>query len=218
MKKKFELRINQKVEILLAKEAPWLSSIIQGLTDKYLFVAIPTHRKVPVIPAVNDQILGQAAEKSGIYLFETTFLGIEEGDRIPLLTLVRPVVFTRRQRRDYFRLPAVLGLKIGIGTENNEKTLKWRWVTPLDIGGGGLKMSTAMKLEKGSIHQYKIYLGQGNYTDLNPILVFGQIIRADAAISASKEHIYGVRFLEMDENQRDRVISYIFSLSTERSL
>lgn len=217
MKKKFELRINQKIEILPDKDAPWQSSLVQDLTDQHLFVAVPVNKKVPVIPRVNDHVLCSVTEKNGIYLFETTFLGIKKGDRIPLLTLTRPHVFTRRQRRDYFRIPAVLGLKIRIGAENNERAVRWRWVTPLDIGGGGLKMSAPFKLEKGSIYQFNIFLGHGSYIDLNPISVFGQIVRAEGAGYPDKENIYGVRFVEMEETQRDRVISYIFSLSTERS-
>ena len=177
----------------------------------------------PMIPQKGEEISGRIIEENAILQFTATFLGIKTGDRVPLLMLNKPLTYTRTQRRNYYRHPVVLDIEIAVVQNDNldqqvsglqNVAHEWIAVKTLDIGGGGIRMASPVKLEKGIKLELKIPIGGSGDKNMDTILVKGQVMREET--SDRNSYIYGVGYIDIKEAQRDRIINYIFSLSRKR--
>lgn len=212
MKKKLDLKINQKLEVQPAGEQNWHSTVIQDMSGDIVFVAIPTNQKKPMIPQKGDQVGVRLVEGNALLLFETQYLGVKTGGAIPLLMLKRPLTFVRKQRRNYYRHPAVLIVEIAACGQAD--AVEWVSVKSLDIGGGGIKIASPVRLAKDAQMQIKLHLGDNEDPGRDIILVTGKVVREDPY--PDNRYSYGICFTEIEETSRDRIINYIFNISRKR--
>ncbi len=228
MIKKQNFKVNQKIEIAMTGEDMFYSTLIHDITGRILYVVMPTLKGLPFIPPQGTKMEGRFFEGDAMYLFNTVALGIKTGDRVPLLMLERPLRLERKQRRDYYRRFTLCDMDYSyVGGEEDflekrlssppQETPEWFAAKTLDVGGGGIRFASTTKIAPETKIHIKIYIGLTKDQERDVVMALGQIVRVERA-PGSSQYIYSVRFLEITENQRDRIINYIFNLSRNRYL
>ena len=218
MKKKQRFKVNQKIQITALENERYYNTTIQDLSENVIYVAIPSIRGRELKVPQGEQVKGRFIEADAIFDFVTTVLGFKYEDRIPLLMLQKPIRITRNQRRSYFRLSRILDLNFSRVQSDEEKEAgvakEWIETKTIDISGGGLRFLTPVRLTEGEIIEIMIYFGPKDEGH-NMIHVKGEVIRGYPVASTAKSFTYSLRFTDIHETERDRIINYIFNLTSK---
>ncbi|MCR3921378.1 MAG: flagellar brake domain-containing protein [Firmicutes bacterium] len=223
MTNKPSLQINRKIEICFAGKEDWHKTTILDMNSHTIFVGAPTFKGKPIIPQVGDQVSGRIIAQDAVYRFDSTFLNIKVEGKVPLLMLNKPLTYIRKQRRNYYRHPVVLDIEIAVSQEDGLNPMhtanqSWIPVKSLDIGGGGIRLVSPVKLLKDKNYKVRICFGSSGNKNMDIILLTAQVTREEAFLTGHDKYIYGVTFINIVEAQRDRIINFIFNLNRRKPL
>lgn len=110
----------------------------------------------------------------------------------------------RFERRNYYRLSTMNPIRI-IKTDS-EKVISGK---TLDLSGGGMQIKSEEKLNRGEKLLIELDL-KGEFLELD-----SEVVSIVEGIN-SKEEKYGIKFVDIGEKVRDKIISYIFSIQRDR--
>ena len=83
----------------------------------------------------------------------------------------------------------------------------------VDIGGAGMKMMVDSPVEHGRIIQINLVLSTFPFIFID---VFGEVVRAEPVNEDSKNvYLLGIKFLDLDINEREKIISCVFQRQRE---
>ncbi|MBS4021272.1 MAG: PilZ domain-containing protein [Dethiobacter sp.] len=223
MSKKHYFYINQNLQIAVAGDDFFYKTIIHDLSENIIYVTVPTFKGSPFMPQKGEMVDGIFFEGSAMFFFTTAVLGLRAENGFYLLMLQKPLSLTRKQRRNYYRHPAVLDIEFQLvidakDKENNSLPVPWCKAKTLDIGGGGIKFTCDTRLDRGTALKLKIFIGEKS--DKEPVIVTagGKVVRVVPSPVKAGSYNYGLSFTAIEEKQRDRIINYIFNLSRKRIL
>lgn len=127
---------------------------------------------------------------------------------IPLLSLEWPYKKQKVQRRNFVRVPANLPLEYRKVNEQGEEIFYEAFIR--DLSGGGLQFQTKKRLIKGDVLQIKLGLPE----DL--IICKAAVTWVYTDIRDKQERYFvGIKFMEINEKLRERVIRYVFQRQRE---
>jgi len=154
----------------------------------------------------------------GVFSFSGLVVQRDIVDNIPRLHIQRVSPVRKTQRRDYFRLPIVMDAKIKIpdGIVKEKRIFKGKIeeveeiqykeieVVTKDISGGGLRGVINDQVDIGT--EVKTVLNLDNRT----IEVDSTVVRCMVIPDSIIRYDLGIKFNEMDEKIRSRIITFIF--------
>ncbi|MFW5885609.1 MAG: flagellar brake protein [Halanaerobium sp.] len=199
-----QLEINQKLEIEVltgSYQGNYLSKVAD-FRDQGIIITGLYREGAPLPIRLNQPINVYYTTDRAAYKFKSKVLK-RTNKPIPLLLIERADSVIRIQRRDYFRLD-VTG-KIDVYKEVDDKNYpkKISEARLLDISGGGVQMQLKKKIKKGE----EILIALKN------ILAPKELIKSKV-VRIHKEndelYNYGVQFIEIEEEQRETIIQWIF--------
>lgn len=203
-------RSNQKIEIKISHgpRAGTYLSYVEQLTDRSLVVAHPMMGG-NLIPLTSGDSLRveYALEGAARIGFATQVLGVD-GGFLPTVEVALPEEdqVERFQQRDFVRLDANLSLLYyvidspdGVARPSGVFRSHTR-----DVSGNGAQILCPEPYPSGT--QLDIHLE----VEGQSVHVVGEVIREVQAVSA-REHWMGIRFIGLDERDRDVLIRYIFN-------
>lgn len=200
-----ELEINQKLEIEIKSGSyagNYLSKVADFLEEGIIITGL--YREGAPLPVrLNRSINVYYTTDRAAYKFKSKVLK-RTNKPIPLLLIEKSDNVKRIQRRNYFRLEVSGTVGLYQLPEEGEAPRKLTTARLLDISGGGLRLQTKLKFEKGE----EIMLALEN------ILSPDDFIKAEIVRSKREnENLfdYGTEFLEIEEEQREEIIQWIFS-------
>ncbi len=123
-------------------------------------------------------------------------------DPIPLFKIVFPNDTRRFQRRSFVRVDASLPLTAN--EVNTEYSIESKTI---DVSGGGIKFYCPRPMAPGTLLDISINCDK---------LVFacrGEVVRD--VLEQPGKHQIGVRFLDLEDKQRDNIISWVFKQQLE---
>lgn len=228
MEENVQFNINGKVEILM--EDGDYKSVIQDITDQYLAISIPTKEGSYIPLRAGERIEVIYYFKKELYKFVTVVLG-RRVDRIPLILLSIPGEFEKVQRRKHVRIQVVIPIKYlkmdkkveaeykiyqdHINSEHNldlSKTGTMLNISSkgimLDISGGGIRVNMNDNLSYENIVLIALPIEEENF------IVKSKVVRVESQKDGQK--VYGLRFIELNEKDRDKIIRYIFKLMRDQ--
>lgn len=207
-------KINQKVELKLLSGpfAAAYSTYIDDVETSEISVARPLVGGEPVALAVGDLVrLEYAIAGAARIAFVTRVAGLEHrGVPVVLLAMPEKTQVERFQQRDFVRLEATLNLMYYVshtpdGTPRPTGLIQSR---TRDISGNGAQILCPEAYPMGT--RLDIHLEVEGRT----VHIVGEVIRAVQA--AQREYWMGVRFVGLEERDRDTIIRYIFNEQRER--
>lgn len=217
-------KINQKAFLRL-RSGPWAGlypTYVEGLDASSLSVAQPMFGAELVPLPVNEEVYVEWVEGGERFAFPTYVIGHAK-QVVPIVTLARPKpdVVQRHQQRDYVRLDATLPMAYAALPEPGEEVpdapaaegepepLQYLGSRTLDISGNGAQIVTHQVLPVGCKLVMKLDL-QGEELEIG-----AEVVRL-ADQPGSTEARLGVRFTEMSERDRERIVRFIFNEQRSR--
>ncbi len=192
-------------------------------------IAIMSDTKIVIgVPIVNGRLLTLSSGKrlkviinrkdSGLHQFRALVLRRGHDESIPTMELQRISEIEKIQRRFYFRMPLILDMKLKIAVgERIEKMIDkgdvievtetdyiYHDILTNDISGGGLRATIKTPLELGKLVKVELLINNVRH-DVN-----AEVVRCNLVHDVVTKYDLGLRFYEIDEHVRSKIISYIF--------
>ena len=195
---KLDLKINGRTEVIYDKVL--YKSLIQDINKDELIISIPVADGI-YLTIKNGEKIDQYYydDKGNIYKYTTTVLGRIVENGMPFYKLSLPFNIEKIQRRDYVRVNMIN--EITYMTEDSDDIKKG---LILDLSGGGARIKIKEKLSKNDIILVNLNL-EGSSLSLK-----GQIVRVD--LTETKEYICGVRFTNISESMKEKIIRLVFTV------
>jgi c-di-GMP-binding flagellar brake protein YcgR len=144
------------------------------------------------------------------YAFEARVVDRKIGSTTPTITLEKCSEIQRMQRRSFFRIQARLRVVHDVEREGEEcAELRHYEGQTLNISGGGMLLSTKIKLELGDNLPLKLYLSEQEY-----IAATGRVERIEF-LSTRDLYRAGIVFTIINEYDRDKIIAFVFKKEIE---
>lgn len=218
----FEL--NSKIELVTADDEKTYGLIYDVVDDK-LHVSIVSDEKQLKLLHVGDMVSGIVfTDLSGI-AFDATVSRRIIGD-FPIYELSEITNYKKIQRRQDVRVPCLLDVLYT--DEQNLLSLEKSRLEHLDkdefkkyfksgiiadLSGGGLKLTTNDRFDKGNILVLKLDL------EKNHMFTKGQVLHKDIKVtSRSSIYNYGIKFIDLSEQEKDEIIRFLFVLMRRNKL
>jgi len=206
-----DLKVNQLLEITVDEEgSPYknLPSRIEEVSSKYLHVSIPMKRGQILPIRVRQKLTMTLNQRGRSFQFETIVVS-RQLHPIPVLIVIKPESFIEIQRRQWVRVPASIHLRYCIVNEAEASPIYEG--TTVDISGGGLCLLTKDPIEAGDIVDIEL-----NFPGREPLFCQLKILRLLEKASKEGETSKAVcEYNEINENQRDIIVSFIFEKQRE---
>lgn len=193
--------------------------LVEVITENRLVASVPIHngRRYPLETGTRMLVFFKK-EDMGVCHFHGVIISRQMADGEPVMTIQMVSQVGKNQRRDYFRLPLVtdviLRLPTGSTTEkqvNNGRiteveVISYRELSVItkDISGGGLRTLMNERIEPGQKLRVIIPL------ERERVEVSAEVVRCQLFDEVLKRYDCGIRFLDVEEKDRSRIIAFIF--------
>jgi len=203
------LSINQKLlmEVKVGDHAGIYDSRVEDIEGDILHVSMPTEKGVTVPLKPNTRLHISYVMDRGRLSFKSQVTD-RYMDPIPMLKIVRPDVLFREELRSFFRVDTRIPVKILVDVDEGEAiTQKLFEAKILDLSGGGCRVFTEAPIKRGDV--FEVFF-QGSMEKLDSVKVEAR------RISKREEHLeIGSEFYDISQNERDKVIKYVFKRQVE---
>lgn len=205
-----DIKNNQIVRIEIElQDGSWerLSSRIERMSKEHLVIAVPHKNgiRVPLRPGLEVRLI--FTTQSGMFGSVVRILG-RQLEPFPGLTTSLPRVFSSvAQRREHVRLETAQPLLYGALSSDGDKELQPG--TTVDLSGGGVFFISKFSSELGQILVINLPLG-GEYVRCQ-----GRVVRCAIEGAGGKSYGIGVKFIDMNEQNREKIVRFIFSKQRE---
>ncbi|ADO76721.1 flagellar brake protein [Halanaerobium praevalens] len=200
-----ELNVNQKLEIEILSgtyQGNYLTKVADFLDEGIIITGL--YREGAPLPVrLKQPIIVYYTTDRAAYKFKSKILK-RTNKPIPLLLIESSDSVTRIQRRDYFRLDVTGTVDVYKMQPKKGYPRKLSEARLLDISGGGIQMQLKKKFE----------LGEELLISLKDILPPKEFIKSEIVrVQKENEELYnyGVNFLEVEAEQREEIIQWIFA-------
>jgi len=213
-----ELKINSRIEIIDFDGGINYKSNIQDMTEVGMSITIPVKegKYLPLNTGEKVSIIYYGDKE--VYQFEAEVLG-RAIDVIPVINISKPQNPRVVQRRNYVRVLMLKNIKfMSIDKELAEKETskitkvidksQFKKAILLDLSGGGMRIKTEEKLQLSEFIMIAIELIE------EEIMIKSRVVRCD--LQPDNTNAYGLKFLELGEKDRDKIIKYIFQVMREQ--
>ena len=198
--KKFKLEINGNIQILEGEV--FHKSNLQDVTESYILIDIPVNNGIYLTMNDNDEIEAEHYVDGGSYYkFNCRVLGRTREGKLNLYKLSKPYNISKIQRRNYVRVDMVEYAFYKLQNDNGEEV--WKKGIILDLSGGGMKIKIEEKLSLRDRVTVNIFIAENE-----KVQIVGEVVRVEK--SNTGEYICGLKFKEISERTRDKIIQKVF--------
>ena len=198
--KKFKLEINGNIQILEGEV--FYKSNLQDVTESYILIDIPVNNGIYLTMNDNDEIEAEHYVDGGSYYkFNCRVLGRTREGKLNLYKLSKPYNISKIQRRNYVRVDMVEYAFYKLQNDNGEEV--WKKGIILDLSGGGMKIKIEEKLSLRDRVTVNIFIAENE-----KVQIVGEVVRVEK--SNTGEYICGLKFKEISERTRDKIIQKVF--------
>ena len=208
------MAINDRV-VLEIPEGPWAGQYVTRVeltAPGRLALALPRVGGVPVTVAEGAELFVVAFRsdpvRGGRFRARAKVLAPRERDQRAELLWVGVDQWERVQLRSFLRVPALVTVRWRLAGKGGGGP--WQTAQSRDVGGGGLLLWLAEPLEVGSRLELVVELPAGRIRSV------GEVVRV---VSPARPETRGVgvavRFLEIAEADRDRIIAFALRRQAE---
>ena len=192
----------------------FVSQMEEAIDGYEAYIAVPIVEGVIYAVRVGSVITVYMQEGNSFYRFQARVTHRLVQDGRSVMRILRLSEIDSAQRRSYYRFRCSIPLKYRVITDYKDyKDQPFTDGVTADISGAGLCFSADVKIEVDSLIEFELQI------DERIIYFVGQVRRCDRRVerSAEKHHYQtGVMFSEIEENQREFIIRFIFNEERRR--
>lgn len=184
----------------------------EGIDTALITAPISEGRIVPLDrdSVYNVCFLKRDGKMLNLYKFSAAIRERLVADNIHLLLIEKLGEIARIQRRSFFRLDCYVDVRyrvINPSDNGRNSDIPFRKTITSDLSGGGIRLLLDEKLKPGTYLECELF----SETD-RKIRFYGKVVRFEYVESEGKyRYAAGIAYVDIDENDREEVIRYIFS-------
>ncbi len=196
-----DFKVNLRLDIMLTDDpgAERFPSKVEAISEGRLEFAMPISKGVPILLSPGDAFCGRVVLDGTVWLFTSTFLD-KRFLPVAVWVVTPPADFARIQLRSFVRLETALTATVGVAG-SSQPPLK---AITKNISGGGAKLAVKEPLDPGARVELAVEL-----PDTGSLQAFGEVVRVEHD-EKRDFYIVAVKFVEVSERERDKIIKYIF--------
>jgi c-di-GMP-binding flagellar brake protein YcgR len=212
-----QFKVNQKIE--LVENNISYKALIQDVNENQILIDMPTSDSKYYTMHVGSELEFFISSPSEVIKYRSRVIGKKIENHIQLVVLNLPQVIGRIQRREYFRMPVLLEAAYTLLAQNTAYTRindlkqmysnKMAKAITIDLSGGGVRIVIKESIPSGSMLLLSINIPE-------EINIICKVIRADRD-ETDKNYKVALRFENIEERNRDKIISFIFKKLREQS-
>lgn len=182
-------------------------SRVEDMTDSSVFITPPFRKGFLLPPRIGRQITARIVADKVPYLFQSNLLRYLPGP-FPLWEITFPAVFNKIQMREDVRLE--INLKVNLEVSAGEDEIKIFKTLTRDLSAGGAQVLLPSPLSVGTTVRINVTL-----CSEFEFVSKGIIIHVIPPLPPVDKYFAGVKFLEVTEATKKRIIRYIFAKQAE---
>ncbi|MBP2640086.1 MAG: ycgR 2 [Firmicutes bacterium] len=183
-------------------------SRIEEIYPDSLVIAMPMSKGYPVMLSKGTTFYGRVTYKGSAYQFSSTLIE-KKVHPLPVWIISPPSNIKQIQQRNFVRIDA--RLSVGLQVIQPNDTAEMMTVISKDISGGGILLVVKNRLYTGD--HVKLSIDLPTY---QLIRCHGQIVRVEKPQEDLMVYWIAIRFTDILENDRSKIIQYIFKKQLER--
>ena len=205
------MKINQRLEIMLTNgdQAERYSSRIEEVTDEHLLIAMPMSKGYPVFLPLDENINIRIVDNGTVYQFTCTLVS-KRLHPLPVWVVTRPREIIKVQQRSFVRVRTSLPVEISIFDDETAQFSNPFQARSRDLSGGGIQLVSKEALDLAMKVQLAFELPEAG-----PIVVNGEVVRIEKPHHDRDIFWIGIKFLDLAERERSKIIRYIFKKQLE---
>jgi len=205
------LHVTQKIDIIeedfnTQKKAVFFSRI-EDVREGFALITPPFRKGYYLPPRIGRIMVARVVWAKVPYLFDTTLLSYIS-EQIPLWEISTPKNIHKIQLREDVRLDIGLPVKLEVLDSDDEK--KIIKTLTRDFSAGGMQVVLSKALEEGTKIGISIALGDKFIFETK-----GQVVRLIPPMPPLDKYFAGIKFDEVDEPTKRKILRYIFSKQSE---
>ena len=202
------IKINQPLEIRLEYDENRYASRVEDIKNGNLIIAMPMKKGEPLIPLSGSKFEANFTSEMGHYKFSAVYKG-KDLYPMPVWITSFPEKAKKIQKREFVRIDLIMPATIRFETED-EKFTDPVYARVKDISGGGIRLVLHKALKLGQNIEVGIDLEEeGDFK------VLCQIIRIEKPIHDEDIYWVGMKYTELNERMRGKLIKFIFKKQRE---
>jgi c-di-GMP-binding flagellar brake protein YcgR len=204
------IKINQLVDIYLTHNlrGKHYRSRVEEVHSHHLVLAMPFDKGFPVYASVGAPIYGKVITDSAPYLFVSHYME-KRMSPLPVWIISPPTEITKLQQREYVRIDAKIPATVTL--IDQEEDVPPANLIVNDISGGGARLVSPQSYPLGTSLLITFELpGQ------EIIETIGQVVRSEQPQTDLSVYWIGVKYVGLQERQRNKIIKYVFQKQLER--
>lgn len=208
------LEVNLKISVARQGDDEWYASSVQDFGEDWLDIAVPYYQEVPLVLRVGELVSVKFFHRDGVFLFTTRVID-RRSDNIRLYRLAMPAEVRRIQQRRYVRLPVMIEAEYAEQPQQEGEKPRYYKTTILDISAGGVKLALERQYEKGTVLLLRFSISIKD--KVHEFELKARVVRNEP-VEASGRALYhtGVQFLDINRNQEDIIVRFIFQKMSEQ--
>lgn len=211
-KKKIKVNQNAQMKIIEGIYQGVYLTRIEDIAEDIIKIAVPIvqGQLVPINVGTKVEVLVLDYGKAYGFISEVVD---RQAVPLPMLKIRFPQKVKKVQRRNFVRVESFLPVQYSDQNKiKQKKEVSIKTGKTADVSGGGLCLSTIEPVEHGQ--QLWLSLQLPNKCTIEAI---GKVVRvSDRIVQGTEKRYYSaIQFVEIDERDRDKIISYIFQLQRE---
>lgn len=184
-------------------------SRIEEINSDNIVCAMPMIKGRPLIIQAGIKIYVKAIIDNSVYLFSSKILD-KKISPLPVWVIEVPSNVERIQQRSFVRIDVALPSEVSlVGNDETDDKIVFETITK-DISGGGARLILNQSIEDGTKLSMTIKLPDEN------ILVNGEVIRSEKPDADRNLFWVGVKFTDINEPARNKLIKFIFKKQLEQ--
>lgn len=216
---KLDIRMDMKLDVIDLEEKTYMARVEMVKDQCMLTKMIVGDREKPKL-IQNENVEVLVYNKGLVYSGKCTVLGVKEDKVFCRAVVTIPKEFKKVERRKFFRFPTNAQIEYVILPKEQDylqvKDIPKEFLNAMkvsnaiDISGGGIKIFTEEAPEANQQILLSIFIP-------HEIKVICSVVRIERDIKNQK-YKTSLRFEDISERSRDRIIEYIFEIMRESTM
>ncbi len=203
------IKVNQRLDIIVASQDKdeYYHSRIEEVNEHFMILAMPIRHSIPVSLPPNTEFYGSILDASGRFQFKSIYKA-KKMLPIPIWIATLPTNITKVQLRSFVRLD--VNVSVSLIESESEHPVPQTFITR-DLSGGGLCLIAKVPIPPSTPVNLTI-----NLVEQGTIYAAGVTVRLDKQASDLNLYLISIKFVDIIEQDRSKIIKFIFQKQLER--
>ena len=209
-----------KIEMFTEEERIYKTMVWEVLFDGAILVALPEYQGVPMLIHADDDVYVIYFRQSGRYMIQAKAKGVVTKDGVRYARLVQTTKPIKSQRRDYYRLPVKLKVRVCLYSTKGvvrlgglsdymdlDEITEMETTETRDLSVTGVSINTKREYTVGDKYMLQIFIDDAG-GDMKELEMYAEVVRIFFEPETMLYKV-GMRFLKQNSSTSEFLAKYV---------